>query len=86
MTNTNLLNETIKKSGYKKAYLANYIGLTPFGLTKKIRNQNEFKASEIEKLCKLLNIQDLSLKERIFFANNGDFRATKCEEERSEAK
>lgn len=70
MTNTELLEEKIAESGYKKSYIAKAIGLkSVYGLTKKIRNENEFKAKEINALCDLLNINSLDEKERIFFAN-----------------
>ena len=70
MTNTKLLEEKIDASGYKKSYIAKAIGLkSAFGLAKKIRNENEFKATEINALCKLLNIDTLEEKERIFFAD-----------------
>lgn len=73
MTNTKLLEEAIKNSGYKKSYIAKAIGLkSAFGLAKKIKNENEFKASEINALCKLLKIDSVEEKERIFFANEVD--------------
>ena len=69
MTNTKLLEEKIDKSGYKKSYIAKAIGLkSTFGLLKKIRNENEFKATEINILCDLLKIETLEEKEAIFFA------------------
>lgn len=69
MTNTALLEELISKSGYKKSYIAKAIGLkSAYGLAKKIRNENEFKAKEINALCELLKIDSLEEKERIFFA------------------
>jgi DNA transposition AAA+ family ATPase len=68
MTNTKALEEYIEKSGYKKSYIAKVIGLSSFGLAKKIRNENEFKATEINSLCELLGITSLKEKERIFFA------------------
>lgn len=70
MTNTELLEKKIDESGYKKSYIAKAIGLkSAYGLAKKIRNENEFKAKEINALCDLLNIDSLEEKERIFFAN-----------------
>ena len=69
MTNTELLEEKIAQSGYKKSYIAKAIGLkSTFGLSKKINNVTEFKAKEIDKLCELLKINSLKEKERIFFA------------------
>ena len=72
MTNTELLEEKITKSGFKKSYIAKAIGLTPYGFTLKVRNANEFKASEIEKLCNLLGITDLEERCAIFFASKVD--------------
>ena len=69
MTNTALLEEKIRKSGLKKSYIAKAIGLSPYGLTLKIQNSNEFKASEIEKLCLLLGVDDLEERSAIFFAS-----------------
>lgn len=69
MTNTELLEKRINESGYKKSYIAKAIGLkSAYGLAKKIRNENEFKAKEINALCELLGIDSLDEKERIFFA------------------
>ena len=68
MTNTTLLEEKINDSGLKKSYIAKTIGITAFSLAKKIRNENEFKASEINGLCILLKIDSAEEKERIFFA------------------
>jgi hypothetical protein len=69
MTNTELLEQKISASGYKKSYIAKAIGLkSAYGLAKKIRNETEFKATEINALCVLLGIDSLEEKERIFFA------------------
>lgn len=68
MTNTALLNDIIAKSGYKRQYIAEQIGLSAYGLAKKINNISEFKTSEINGLCELLNIKTLEEKDRIFFA------------------
>lgn len=69
MTNTELLEQKIQESGYKKSYIAKAIGLkSTSGLTKKIRNESEFKATEIDILCDLLKINSLSERQKIFFA------------------
>lgn len=67
MTNTALLEQYIEKSGYKKSFIAEQLGITAYGFTLKVNNKSEFKASEIETLCELLNI---GVKDRmaIFFA------------------
>ena len=69
MTNTELLKDKIEQSGYKKSYIAKAIGLkSTYGLSLKINNETEFKASEINALCELLKIDSLEEKQRIFFA------------------
>ena len=67
MTNTSLLEEYIKKSGYKKSYLAKALGISRYGFTLKCNNKAEFRASEIDTLCKLLNISVKDIM-AIFFA------------------
>lgn len=68
MTNTVLLEQYIEKSGYKKGFIAQQLGITAYALTLKINNKSEFKAGEITILCKLLKISARD-RERIFFAN-----------------
>lgn len=67
MTNISLLEQYIEKSGYKKSFIAEQLGLTAYGLSLKVNNKSEFKASEMTILCKLLKI-DAKDKEAIFFA------------------
>lgn len=69
MTNTELLEKKIEESGLKKSFIAQALSLSPYGLAKKINNETEFKTSEVDKLCKILNISTLTEKDRIFFAN-----------------
>ena len=68
MTNTPLLKDYIKESGYKISFLAQQLGISEHSMSRKINGKNEFKASEIEILCKFLKI---STKDRmaIFFAS-----------------
>ena len=68
MTNTVLLNEIIRKSGLKKGFLAEKVGLTRPGFSNCLNGKAEFKASQIAVLCDLLDIRSLELKEAIFFA------------------
>lgn len=67
MINSGLLRKKIDESGYKKSFIAKKIELTSYGLSLKVSNKNEFKASEIMKLSELLSI---SKEERdlIFFS------------------
>lgn len=67
MTNTSLLEQYIEKSGYKKAFIADQLGLTAYGFMLKVNNKSEFKASEMQILCQLLKISAKD-KEAIFFA------------------
>lgn len=75
MTNTVLLEEYIKKSGYKKKYITDALGISRYAFILKCTNKSEFKASEIDILCKLLSI---NVKDRmnIFFAKQVDFKST----------
>ena len=76
MTNVVLLNQLIKKSGLKRCWIAEQLGLSYFGFQKKVNNENQFKASEIKKLCELLNIASLKEGENIFFAPDVDKMTT----------
>lgn len=66
MTNTTELEVAIKRSGLTKRKLAKELSLSEMGLYKKINNITEFKASEIYKLCRILEIEDEDMNE-IFF-------------------
>lgn len=68
MTNTVKLQKTITEKGLKYVFIANKLGLSPYGLKKKIKNETEFKASEIAKLTSILGLS-VNEKEDIFFAN-----------------
>lgn len=49
-------------------YVAEYLGLSAYGFQLKVENKQEFKTSEVSALCELLQIDSLSEKEKIFFA------------------
>lgn len=68
MTNTRLLCERILKSGLKRGFIAESLGITRTALSYKINNHSEFRASEITALCKLLGIDDPEERDTIFFA------------------
>ena len=70
MVDTQKLCKRIDESGLKKYHIASKVGLTTYGLQKKINNQTQFKANEIEELCIILKIKTLEEKEKIFFAKN----------------
>lgn len=72
MTNTEMLRDAIKKSGLKLEFIAEKLGITRFSLSKKIENVTEFKTSEVQKMCDVLQITDPQDKEAIFFARKVD--------------
>lgn len=67
MTNSELLRQKIDESGYKLKFIAKQLGITYQGFLKKVNNETEFKATEIQALCDLLHI-GIQQKESIFFA------------------
>ena len=68
MTDTVKLRELIESKGLKLKFIAEKLGITPYGLQKKINNINEFKVSEVMVLCDILEISDLQEREAIFYA------------------
>lgn len=72
MTNTELLNAKINESGIKRGAIAERLGLSRYGLAKKINGKNDFKSEEILTLCELLNIKTLTEREKIFFVKKVD--------------
>lgn len=68
MTNLKLLEEKIKASGLKKAYIADKIGVSASTFSALMNNRAEFKASQISAICKILDIQDNAEIRAIFFA------------------
>lgn len=72
MTDTIALKKKIAEAGLKQGYIAEKLGLTSYGLAKKINNETEFKATEIQAMCDILHITSLKEKESIFFKNMVD--------------
>lgn len=68
MTNTVLLKNKIEQSGYKLYFIASKLGITYQGFLKKMNNETEFKASEIQILYNLLNLNEKE-RELIFFCS-----------------
>lgn len=56
MVKTLKLEEKIKESGLKKAYIAKQLGMSPFTLTRKINNRAKFDIEEASLIAKLLNL------------------------------
>lgn len=84
MTDTKALRELIKKRGYIIKFVAEYLGLSPYGFQLKVENKQEFKTSEVAALCELLKIESLDEKERIFFAKLDDLKSSDKRDEKGE--
>lgn len=69
MTDTKLLEKLIIEKGLKLKAVAEFLGLSTYGLRLKMQNKNEFKTSEVAALCEFLGITELTEKEKIFFAD-----------------
>lgn len=69
MTNSQLLESKIQKSGFRRSWILEQLGIKSYAtLRAKIRNKSEFTASEIDKLCDILSLSK-SQREAIFFAS-----------------
>ncbi|WP_276813107.1 hypothetical protein [Faecalibaculum rodentium] len=66
MTDTFELEKRLRMKGITKHAAAEFLGLTPYGFGLKVKNRNEFKASEIAKLQSLLEISQEDV-QNIFF-------------------
>ena len=58
MVNTQLLEDKIRKSGYKKDFLCEQLGITRQGFYKKLNGKSAFRAAEVYVLCNFLNITE----------------------------
>lgn len=68
MVNTTLLKEKVKDSGYRSAWLAEQLEITPNAFWYKLNGQRSFSTEEVKLLCKLLKINSLKERNDIFFA------------------
>lgn len=69
MTDSKAFRSAVTYRGLKYKALAAVLGITPYGLQKKIDNQSEFKASEIVKLTAALQLSERE-RDKIFFCRN----------------
>lgn len=67
MTDTKKFREKVENSGITFTYLAKKLGITRESLYKKMKNETEFKASEILNISKVLRLTENERNE-IFFA------------------
>ena len=75
MTDSEALRKLIESTGLKMKFVADYLGLSAYGLQLKVDNRQEFKTSEVAALCELLEINSLMTKEEIFFAKKDDLKS-----------
>lgn len=75
MTDTLKLKALLVLNGYTQKDIAKILGISSQSVFKKIHNKSEFKASEINKLCGCLKIDN---KQAVFFAQCVDFNSTRC--------
>ena len=72
MTNSSLLERKIQDSGLRKSWILEQLGIKSYAtLRAKIKNESEFTASEIDKLCEILNIGK-GQRQSIFFASTAE--------------
>ena len=69
MTDSIAFRSAVTYRGMKYKNLAAALGITPYGLQKKIDNRSEFKASEIVKLTTALQLSEQD-RDRIFFCHS----------------
>lgn len=75
MTDTEKLKEAIDKSGLKISGILERMGIKSYyTLQMKIENRQEFKASEISKLCEILHLDAAQMNE-IFFAVGAEYHS-----------
>ncbi len=67
VVNTEVLTDIIEKSGLKREYIAQRLGITRQTLTAKIAGDSEFSVSEVRALCDVLGIKKLRDINQIFF-------------------
>lgn len=72
MTNSNALREIVRSRGLKLGYIAECIGISSYGLQRKIDNLSEFKTSEITAFSEAVGGLNFSEQKRLFFATDVD--------------
>lgn len=68
MVDTKKLEQLIRKSGLKKGYLAEQLGISRGTFCALLNNRTEFRVSQIRTLCEILGIHDDETLRAIFFA------------------
>lgn len=76
MTNTELLMQKIKEKGLKIGFIVEKLNTSYGWFNKKLNNEKDFTATEMQVLCEILGITNLEEKDRIFFAKNVEKSST----------
>jgi hypothetical protein len=76
MTNSALLKQKIAEKGLKIGFIVEQLGTSYGWFNKKLNNEKDFNAREMQILCDILGITDLAEKDRIFFAKNVEKSST----------
>lgn len=75
MTDTERLKKVIEKSGMKIGAIMERMEIKSYATIRdKIENRQEFKASEIAKLCEILHLDTCQM-EQIFFAQDAEYHS-----------
>lgn len=75
MTDTERLKKAIEQSGLKISSIMEQMGIRSYTTIRdKIENRQEFKASEIRKLCEILHL-DAAQMNGIFFAADAEYHS-----------
>ena len=61
MTDTYELEKLIRMNGFTKKEVAQRLGLSEQGFLLKLNNRSEFKASEIDAICRMLELENNDL-------------------------
>jgi hypothetical protein len=70
MTNYELLEDRIRRSGKKKEYLAKKCGMSRQSFRNCCQNISEFRTGQVQILCEELGITTLEDRQAIFFAQD----------------
>ena len=76
LTDVSMLLSKIEKSGYKKNYIAQKMGITTATLSNKLNGRRDFLVKEIRTLSQILGLTP-NEREQIFFKSNVDRISTK---------
>jgi rubrerythrin len=75
-----LLNDTVKKSGLKKKFIAECMNISNYTLGMKLSGARKFNIDEVAELCRILSISE-EKRNAIFFNNLVENISTKRKED-----